>query len=85
MSSMRLENRFLKTNERFVAGTRQRRESLTVRYNYYAAQPDAGACWVDEEFFYINPVHCCLYVPGRLHESCSLSSGFRKITGMPPA
>ena len=47
-------------------------ESLTVRYNYYAAQPDAGACWVDEEFFYINPVHCCLYVPGRLHESCSL-------------
>ena len=31
---------------------------IHVQYSYYAAQPDAGACWVDEDLFYINPIHC---------------------------
>src|SRR5438552_1884745 len=37
--------------------------SIHVKYNYFAAQLDAGACWLDEDQLYINPVHCCLYVP----------------------
>lgn len=34
---------------------------ITITYDYYSAQPDAGACWVDDELFYINPVHCILF------------------------
>ncbi|MFM7726329.1 MAG: hypothetical protein ACKO7B_06490, partial [Flavobacteriales bacterium] len=47
-------------------------DSVTVRYEYYCAQPDAGACWIDEELVYINPVHCCLYLIERMHEPCTL-------------
>lgn len=46
--------------------------TITIHYDYYCAQPDAGACWVDEELVYINPVHCCLYVPDRLHTPCTV-------------
>ncbi|MFM9051324.1 MAG: M61 family metallopeptidase [Bacteroidota bacterium] len=46
--------------------------SITVHYSYYCSQPDAGACWLDEQLVYINPVHCCIYMPERLHESCSV-------------
>ncbi len=45
-------------------------KSIVVKYNYYAAQADAGACWLDEQMLYINPVHCMLYVPERIHEAC---------------
>ena len=45
-------------------------KQVVVHYSYYAAQPDAGACWTDEEFMYVNPVHCCLYIPGKLNTSC---------------
>jgi len=46
--------------------------SLTVRYEYYCAQPDAGACWVDESLVYINPIHCCLFIPERIHQPCTV-------------
>lgn len=46
--------------------------SVKVKYNYYAAQLDGGACWLDEDQVYINPIHCCLYVPEKLHEPCFL-------------
>ncbi len=45
---------------------------VTVAYTYYAAQPDAGACWTDERMLYVNPVHCCMYVPGLLHTTCEV-------------
>jgi predicted metalloprotease with PDZ domain len=45
---------------------------IHVHYTYYAAQPDAGACWVDDDLFYINPVHCCMYVPGKIQEACDI-------------
>lgn len=47
-------------------------KKVTVRYEYYCSQADAGACWVDEEMVYINPIHCCLYVPERLPLNCRL-------------
>lgn len=47
--------------------------SITIHYDYYCAQPDAGACWIDEELIYINPVHCCLYVPERLNTPCTVT------------
>ncbi len=39
-----------------------------IRYNYYADRLDAGSCRLDETQLYVNPVHCCLYVPGRTDE-----------------
>lgn len=46
--------------------------TIVIKYNYYAYQLDAGACWLDENQLYINPVHCMLYVPERIHEACTV-------------
>jgi predicted metalloprotease with PDZ domain len=47
-------------------------DKIVIRYNYYAAQPDAGSCWIDDSLIYINPVHCCLYAEDRLHLPCKI-------------
>ncbi|MFN8166951.1 MAG: hypothetical protein U0X76_12525 [Bacteroidia bacterium] len=44
--------------------------SIVIRYEYYCAQPDAGACWIDEDQVYINPVHCFGFIPEKIHEEC---------------
>ena len=36
---------------------------ITLTYEYYAAQPDAGACWLDADLMYVNPVHCLVFDP----------------------
>ncbi|MFM2207918.1 MAG: hypothetical protein RL213_1893 [Bacteroidota bacterium] len=46
--------------------------SVIVKYDYYCSQPDAGACWIDESLIYINPVHCCLYVPEQISRQCTV-------------
>ena len=40
-------------------------EEITVAYNFYANQLDAGACYLDEHQLYLNPVHC-------IFSSCSI-------------
>ena len=47
-------------------------QTLKVRYQYYCAQLDAGACWLDEQQLYINPVHCCLYHKESIDQPCEL-------------
>jgi predicted metalloprotease with PDZ domain len=47
-------------------------KKLTVSYEYYANQPDAGASFVNEEFLYINPVNCLMYVDGRMDEEYTI-------------
>lgn len=47
-------------------------KQVVVSYTYYAAQPDAGACWVDDTLIYVNPVHCCFFIPGKLNTNCVL-------------
>ncbi len=47
--------------------------TLTVRYDFYARQLDAGGSWVDENQLYLNPVNCCMAVVGREHEPCELA------------
>ncbi len=42
--------------------------SVKITYSYYAAELNAGACFADTRQIYVNPVHCCLYVPGRIEE-----------------
>ena len=39
-------------------------KEIHIRYNYYCGKLDAGSCWLDEHQFYINPIHCFLYVEG---------------------
>lgn len=41
---------------------------IVIRYNYYCNQLDAGACWIDANQIYFNPVHCMLYVHERMNE-----------------
>lgn len=43
-------------------------ESLTLRYSYYAAEMTAGSSFVDGKQLYVNPVNCCVYIPGREEE-----------------
>ncbi len=43
-------------------------EEITIVYNFYANQLDAGACYLDEQQLYLNPVHCMFYIAGRMEE-----------------
>ncbi|WP_017734101.1 M61 family metallopeptidase [Nafulsella turpanensis] len=45
---------------------------LTVHYNYYANQMDAGSSYLDEEQLYVNFINCLIYAEGRLDEECSV-------------
>ncbi len=51
---------------------------IHIKYNYFAYQLDAGACFLDEDQLYINPVHCCLYVPEKTYEACFLELAIPK-------
>ncbi|MDI1355938.1 MAG: PDZ domain-containing protein [bacterium] len=42
--------------------------SIKITYSYYAAELNAGSCFADASQVYVNPVHCCMYVPGRTDE-----------------
>lgn len=42
--------------------------SIKVTYSYYSAELNAGACFADTAQLYINPIHCCMYVVGRMNE-----------------
>ncbi len=42
--------------------------SIKVTYSYYSAELNAGACFADTTQLYMNPVHCCMYVVGRMEE-----------------
>lgn len=48
-------------------------KQLKVTYSYYAAELTAGSCFADATQMYINPVHCCMYVPDRMQEKHQLS------------
>ena len=41
---------------------------IQVSYEYYANQPDAGASFAGEQFLYLNPVNCFMYVENRMDE-----------------
>mgnify|MGYP001158532873 FL=1 len=47
-------------------------KSVTIAYNYYANQLNAGSTYLDNHQLYVNPVNCCLYVVGRMEEECSI-------------
>ena len=45
---------------------------LVVRYNYYANELNAGSTYLDEQQLYVNPVNCCVYIPSRIDEPCTV-------------
>ena len=45
---------------------------ITIVYNFYANQLDAGACYLDEHQIYLNPIHCMFYIVGRMEEEYQL-------------
>ena len=45
---------------------------LHIKYNYYAAEINAGSTFLDETQLYMNPVNCCLYIPERINEKCEM-------------
>ena len=45
---------------------------VTIVYNFYANQLDAGACYLDEHQLYLNPVHCLFYIVDRMEEQYTL-------------
>jgi predicted metalloprotease with PDZ domain len=46
---------------------------ITITYNFYANQLDAGACYLDEHQLYLNPVHCMFYIIDRMEEEYHLN------------
>lgn len=46
---------------------------IEVIYSYYANQADAGACWVDDSLFYVNPVNCLMYTTASRNKPCVLN------------
>lgn len=46
--------------------------SLTIRYEYYAAELNAGSTFLDASQLYVNPVNCCVYIEGKLDEECTV-------------
>jgi predicted metalloprotease with PDZ domain len=51
-----------------LSGTKE----LTVSYNFYARQMDAGGSWIDENQLYLNPINCLLAIVGREQEAAEL-------------
>lgn len=43
-----------------------------IKYNYFAAEINAGSSYLDDKQLYINGVNCFLYVPNRQNENCEL-------------
>ena len=64
-------------------------ETLTVTYEYYAGELNAGSTWLDEEQLYINFVNCLLYVEGQLEEpyqvTLALPKDYQVAGGLPEA
>ena len=45
---------------------------ITVIYNYYAAELNAGSTWLDNKQLYINPINCLLYCKQKLEDPCHI-------------
>ena len=43
---------------------------ISVRYEYYASDLNAGSTFTDENQLYVNPVNCLVYVPEKINEAC---------------
>lgn len=61
-----------KTKDLWEVQTKNAKQ-LHIKYNYYAAEINAGSTFLDATQLYMNPVNCCVYVPDRINESCEMN------------
>ena len=63
--------------------------SLHIKYNYYAAELNAGSTFLDGTQLYMNPVNCCVFIPERINEACELAlrlpANYTVAIGLPPS
>lgn len=56
------------TKDSWLIYNSENNAEITVSYEYYANQLDAGACFINHEQLYVNPVHCFMYEVGKMEE-----------------
>ena len=59
------------TKDRWEVNTAGLNE-ITVLYNFYARQMDAGGSWADETQLYVNPINLFLQVQGQADAACEV-------------
>ncbi|MFN5317511.1 MAG: M61 family metallopeptidase [Bacteroidia bacterium] len=64
---------FEKTTKNVWNVTCKGTNELYIRYDYYAAELNAGSTWLDDEQLYVNPVNCMVFLPNRMNEACMLN------------
>jgi predicted metalloprotease with PDZ domain len=47
-------------------------KKLTVTYNYYASELNAGSSYLDTNQLYVNPVNCFIYRVNKMDEKCTI-------------
>lgn len=64
-------------------------KELHIKYSYYSVDLNAGSTFLDEKQLYVNPVNCCVYIPERIHEACTVELkvpvNYQVATSMPSA
>jgi predicted metalloprotease with PDZ domain len=56
-----------KTKDNWIVFNSEANDTIKISYDYYANQLDAGACFINNEQLYINPVHCFMYEVGNMN------------------
>lgn len=46
---------------------------IRVRYNYFAAELNAGSSFINDQQLYVNPVNCLVYIKDELDSTCTLT------------
>ena len=65
------------TKDLWEAETKSAME-ITIVYNFYANQLNAGSCYLDEHQLYLNPVHCMFYIVDRMEEEYKIELNIPK-------
>ena len=64
-------------------------KELHITYSYYAVDLNAGSTFLDNKQLYVNPVNCCIYIPERMNEACTVElkipKDYQVATSMPSA
>lgn len=47
-------------------------KKIIIKYQYYAAELNAGSTFLNREQLYVNPVNCLVYEPNQIEDSCDL-------------
>lgn len=64
---------FEKTNKDTWRIEPGKNKKIRVRYNYFAAELNAGSTFVNDQQLYVNPVNCLMYIADQIDNKCSLT------------